>query len=129
VDELGDAVVRIDPDTDRVEDRIQVDRPTAVAADDTGVWVTSETNDRLQRFDPVDGRTLRTFGPEDGIPDGPTVIALAGNGVWVGSDLEASVVRLDPDAGGLDRLRIGGITGGIVVDGGGDVWLTIRAQV
>ena len=129
VNELGNTVVRIEPDTNRVTDRIQVDRPTAVAADDTGVWVTSEKNDRLQRFDPGDGRTLRTFGPEDGIPDGPTLVALAPDGVWVGSDLVAAVIRVDPEAGALDRLRTGGITGGIAVDEAGNVWLTVRAQV
>jgi class 3 adenylate cyclase/streptogramin lyase len=128
VNELGDTVVRIDPQTNEVADRIQVDAPTAVAADDSGLWVTSEANDQVHRFDPVGRRTVRTFQYADGIPDGPTTIATGPSGVWVGSDLETVVVRIDPDTNAVDPLRLGGITGGLAVDGNGDVWVTVRAQ-
>jgi streptogramin lyase len=128
VNELGDTVVRIDPDTNEVADRIGVDAPTAVAADGSGLWVTSEANDQVHRFDPVGRRTVRTFQYADGIPDGPTTIVTGPNGVWVGSDLETVVVRIDPDTNAVDPLRLGGITGGLAVDGNGDVWVTVRAQ-
>jgi class 3 adenylate cyclase/streptogramin lyase len=128
VNELGDTVVRIDPQTNEVADRIQVDAPTAVAADDGGLWVTSEANDQVHRFDPVGRRTVRTFQYADGIPDGPTMIVTGPSGVWVGSDLETVVVRIDPDTNAVDPLRLGGITGGLAVDGNGDVWVTVRAQ-
>jgi class 3 adenylate cyclase/streptogramin lyase len=128
VNELGDTVVRIDPQTNEVAGRIQVDAPTAVAADGSGVWVTSEANDQVHRFDPVGRRTVRTFQYADGIPDGPTTIVTGPNGVWVGSDLETVVVRIDPDTNAVDPLRLGGITGGLAVDGNGDVWVTVRAQ-
>ena len=128
VNELGDTVVRIEPDTNEVADRIQVDAPTAVAADDGGLWVTSEANDQVHRFDPVGRRTVRTFQYADGIPDGPTTIVTGPSGVWVGSDLETVVVRIDPDTNAVDPLRLGGITGGLAVDGNGDVWVTVRAQ-
>jgi len=126
VNELGDAVIRIDPETNEVVDRIQVETPTAVAADDSGVWVTSETLDRVHRFDPVGRRALRTFQYADGIPDGPTTIAIGPSGVWIGSDLESVVARIDPETNAVDRLRLGGITGGMAVDGNGDVWVTVR---
>jgi virginiamycin B lyase len=128
VNELGDTVVRIDPDTNEVAGRIQVEAPTAVAADGSGVWVTSEANDQVHRFDPVGRRTVRTFQYADGIPDGPTTIVTGPSGVWVGSDLETVVVRIDPDTNAVDPLRLGGITGGLAVDGNGDVWVTVRAQ-
>jgi class 3 adenylate cyclase/streptogramin lyase len=129
VNELGDTVIRIDHETNEVVARIQVDAPTSVAADDSGVWVTSETNDRVHRFDPVDGRALRTFQHADGIPDGPTVIVIGPSGAWVGSDLESAVARIDPETSAVDRLQLGGITGGLAVGGQGDVWVTVRAQL
>jgi streptogramin lyase len=125
---LGDTVIAIDPEGNKVTDRIQVEEPTAVAADDTGVWVTSETHDLVHRFDPADTRALRTYQAADGIPDGPTSIVVGPSGVWVGSDLDEAVVRIDPGTNAIDRLRLGGITGGMAVDEGGDVWVTVRAQ-
>ena len=128
VNELGDTVVRIDPETNGVADRIQVEAPTAVAADDSGVWVTSETLDRVHHLDPVDGRALRTYQAADGVPDGPTAVAIAPSGVWVGSDLDTAVARIDTETHTIDRLRLGGITGGIAVGGNGEVWVAIRAR-
>jgi streptogramin lyase/tRNA A-37 threonylcarbamoyl transferase component Bud32 len=126
--ELGDTVVRIDPETNEVaEPRIQVESPFAVAADDRGVWVTSELNDRVVRFD-VDGRTLRTYQTDDGVLDGPTAIVIAPDGVWFGSVLESAIARLDPETDAIDRVAIDGITGGMVVDASGDVWVAVRAQ-
>jgi serine/threonine-protein kinase len=127
--ELGDTVVRIDPETNEVADRIQVEGPTAVAADGSGVWVTSEANDRVHQFDPVGGRALRTYEQADGIPDGPTTIVIGASGVWIGSDLASTVARIDPETNEVDRLPLGGITGGMAVDGNGDVWVTVRAQL
>jgi class 3 adenylate cyclase/streptogramin lyase len=129
VNELGDTVIRIEAGSNEVVDRIQVDSPTAVAADDSGVWVTSEANDRVHRFDPVGGRTMRSFQHADGIPDGPTAIVTGPNGAWVGSGLETAVVRIDPSTNAIARLPLGGITDGLAVDGNGDVWVTVRAQL
>ena len=125
--ELGDTVVRIDPATDEVDARIPVEGPTGVAAGDSGIWVTSETLDRVHRFDAADGRALQTYQQEDGILDGPTVIALGPSGVWIGSDLESAIARIAPGATTVERLALDGIAGGLVVDGSGDVWVTIRA--
>ena len=128
VNELGGNVVRIDPETNEVAGRIDVESPTAVAADDSGVWVTSEANDRVHHFDAA-GRALQTLQHSDGILDGPTAIVIGPSGVWIGSDLETAVARIDPETNAVDRVALGGITGGMAVDGNGDVWVTIRAQV
>jgi streptogramin lyase/predicted Ser/Thr protein kinase len=128
VNELGETIVRIDHDRNEVVSTFQVDAPTAVAADDSGIWATSETLDRVHHLDPVDGRALRTYQAVDGVPDGPTAIAIAPSGVWVGSDLDTAVARIDPESDTIDRLLLGGITGWIAVDGRGDVWVTVRAQ-
>jgi streptogramin lyase/tRNA A-37 threonylcarbamoyl transferase component Bud32 len=126
--ELGDTVVRIDPETDEVTGQgIQVDSPTAVAADESGVWVTSELNDRVHHFDPA-GRPFRTFDHDDGVLDGPTAIVIAPTAVWIGSNLETAIASMDPRSGRIDRVAIDGITGGIAVDANGDVWVAIRAQ-
>jgi serine/threonine protein kinase len=127
VNELGDTVLRIDPETNEVANRIPVDSPTEVAADDSGVWVTSQANDTVQRFDPA-GRPLGTLQHADGILDGPTAIVVGPSGVWIGSDLEASIARIDPTTGTVDRVALGGITGDLVVDVDGDVWVAVRAQ-
>jgi streptogramin lyase/predicted Ser/Thr protein kinase len=126
VNELGDNVVRIDPDTNEVAGRIDVESPTAVAADDSGVWVTSEANDRVHHFDAA-GRALQTLQHSDGILDGPTAIVIVPSAVWIGSDLETAVARIDPETSAVDRVALGGITGGMAVDGNDDVWVTIRA--
>ena len=126
--ELGDTVVRIDPETNEVVDRIQVESPTAVAADASDVWVTSEINDRVVRFDAADGRTLRTYQTADGVLDGPTAIVIAPDGVWFGSVLDSAIARLDLETDAIDRIAIDGITGGMVVDANGDVWVAVRAQ-
>ena len=93
VNELGENVIRIDPETNEVAGRIDVESPTAVAADDSGVWVTSEANDRVHHFD-ADGRALQTLQHSDGILDGPTAIVIGPTGVWIGSDLETAVARI-----------------------------------
>jgi streptogramin lyase/predicted Ser/Thr protein kinase len=126
VNELGDMVIRIDAETNEEAGRIQVEAPTAVAANDSGVWVTSETHDRLHHFE-LDGRALQTYQTTDGIPDGPTAIVIAPSGVWVGSDLESAVARIDQETNAVDRLPLGGIAGGLAVNGNGDVWVTVRA--
>jgi streptogramin lyase len=128
VNELGETIVRIDSETNEIASTFQVDAPTAVAADDSGIWATSETLDRVYRLDPVDGRAIRTYQAADGVPDGPTAIVIAPGGVWVGSDLETALARIDPESNTIDRLRLGGITGWIAIDGGGDVWVTVRAR-
>jgi len=129
VNELADTVIRIDPESNEVVNRIQVDSPTAVAADDSGVWVTSESNDRVHRFDPAGQRAIQTFQHADGIPDGPTAIVIGPSGAWVGSGLEPAVARIDPETRTVDRLPLGGITGGMAVDGNGDAWVTVRAEL
>ena len=99
-------------------------RPTTAASGST-----SEANDRVHHFDPVDGRALRTYQHgRRASPTGRRRSSIAPSGVWVGSDLETAVARIDPETNTIDRRRSGGITGGMAVDANGDVWVTVRAQ-
>jgi DNA-binding beta-propeller fold protein YncE len=61
-----------------------------VTADDRGVWVSSNANDSVVRFDRKTGTTIQTLSLEagDGIPNGPTTILATSSGVWLASDLE-----------------------------------------
>jgi streptogramin lyase len=129
VNELGDTVVRIDPETNEVNPRVQVTQPTAVAAGDAGVWVTSHGTDTVTRIDPASGTTKQTLTlGEDGIPDGPTTIVLAPGGVWIASDLDQVVVRVDPATNQVaERLAVAGVAEGMAVDTNGGVWVTVHA--
>ena len=60
--------------------------------------------------------------------DGPTAIVIARDGVWFGSVLTSAIARLDPETDAIDPVAIDGITGGMVVDANGDVWVAVRAQ-
>ena len=42
--------------------------------------------------------------------------------------LESAIARLDPETDAIHRVAIDGITGGMVVDANGDVWVAVRAQ-
>jgi streptogramin lyase len=42
--------------------------------------------------------------------------------------LESAIARLDPQTDAIERIAIDGITGGMVVDANGHVWVAVRAQ-
>jgi streptogramin lyase len=71
---------------------------------------------------------VRTFDTADGVLDGPTAIVIARSAVWIGSDLELAVARIDPETNAIERIAVDGITGGMVVDDDGGVWVAVRAQ-
>jgi YVTN family beta-propeller protein len=82
-DANGGAVWRIDPDTDRARDSVQVSHPIAVAADRKEVWVAS-TDGTVVRIDPNSSPpTVAGVIHVGGTPAGLTV----GEGrVWVSID-------------------------------------------
>jgi len=130
VNDLAGTVSRIDPATDEVVDTFTVDAPYAVAADDRGVWVSSNANDSLVRFDPVTGTTIQTLSLEGGhgIPNGPTTIALSEDWIWLASNLDPVVVRIDPATNQvIGSLDVAGIADGMAVDETGNVWVTVHA--
>ena len=71
---------------------------------------------------------MRTFHHADGILDGPTAIVIAPSAVWIGSDLDSGRSDRSGDATRSTGFALDGITGGMAVDGNGDVWVTVRAQ-
>jgi streptogramin lyase len=77
----SDELVRLDPDTGRVEGTpVPIPgRPTAIAADNNEVWVAREKDDAVTRIDARTGRPL----DEIGTAAHPISVALTRNTVWV----------------------------------------------
>ena len=89
----SDALVRIDPRTDRVAASIQIGIDAwYLAASPTAVWATDFYRDTVVHVDPVAGRVVATI---TGLPYGPSGIAIAGDSVWVASSRADVVSRID----------------------------------
>ena len=58
----NDAVLRIDPETNRVADRIPVDSPMGVAFGFGSAWVTDATSGTVLRVDPATGEVVARIG-------------------------------------------------------------------
>ena len=54
--------------------------------------------------------------------------AMVGGDRAVFERLEPAIARLDPQTDAIDRVAIDGITGGMVVDANGELWVAVRAQ-
>jgi DNA-binding beta-propeller fold protein YncE len=54
----GDVVLRVDPETNRVVDRIPVDSPSGLAFGHGSVWATSAGHGTVSRIDPQTGRVV-----------------------------------------------------------------------
>ena len=90
----GDVVLRIDPQTNRVVDRIPVDPPTGLAFGHGSVWATSAGYGTLTRIDPETGEVEAKIEVGRGAVD---VAADEGSGaVWVAG------LYLPKDYGGYD---------------------------
>jgi hypothetical protein len=77
-----DVVLRVDPQTKRVVDRIPVDLPAALAYGHGSVWVTSGNYGTLSRIDPQTGEVVAKIDVDRGAVD---VAADESSGaVWVG---------------------------------------------
>jgi serine/threonine protein kinase len=128
VNSLGGTVERIDWATGEVSQTIAVDGPSYLAADDSGIWVTSEPNDTVTHFDP-DGTTISLLSHERGIPNGPSVVAMAAGSAWVASNIDHEVVQIDPKTDQvIESIPTAGIVSGMAEGDGGDLWMTLRAS-
>jgi DNA-binding beta-propeller fold protein YncE len=129
--EDSDLVLRVDPETNRVADRIPLDSPpTSLAFGHGSVWVTSSGRGTLSRIDPRTGEVTAEIEVGRGAAD---VAADGGSGdVWVacwgGTEPEHNQLsRVDPEADRVvaqipivEHARYGGPQG--VAVGEGAVW-------
>jgi YVTN family beta-propeller protein len=116
---VRDALVRLDPRTDRIAARIVVHSPAGAAAAGGSVWVSDAEDGMLTR---IDARTNRTVAR---VPVGaePTSVALAGGFAWVVNSGEGTVSQVDT----LTNRLVGTIPVGVhpydLSAGAGAVWI------
>ena len=114
-------VLRIDPDTKSVEDRIVVgNSPSGLAGGEGGLWVTSSAGGgTVSEINPDANRVVQTIS----VGNGPRGVAVGGRAVWVANSLDGTVARIDPKAGVVTRrITVGGTPSALAV-GGGVVWV------
>jgi YVTN family beta-propeller protein len=121
------AVVRIDPRTDRVQATISIPQGCGaeMVATDDAVWVANGGGDgcatAVYRIDPRTNTVAQTI-PMDGDTG---MLALGPGGLWFGSS-PATLGRIDPAAGAVTgRMEIPGAPFGAAV-AGGSVWISDR---
>lgn len=131
-DESGeddDAVLRIDPSTNEVVDRISVGLdPNGVSAAEGAVWVANSGDDTVSRIDPDTNQVTDTVG----VGAEPVAVAVGEGAVWVANRNGRTVSRIDPAINEVtDTITVGNSpSGGGVVGpwdlaiGEGAVWVT-----
>jgi virginiamycin B lyase len=124
-------VVRVDPDTRDVTDRISIaarpagdaPSPFAIAATSRAVWVLNGNTATVTQIDP------RTRGVVTTIPIGvdrvPADIAATGGTAWVANS-DGSLSRVDSRATAAKSIRIGESLERVAADGD-RVWITTTA--
>ena len=124
------SVLRLDPDTNRVTDRLTLARageaapmPAAIAATADAVWVLNRNTATVTRIDPD------TRGIADVVPIGtervPNAIAGARSALWVAND-DGTLARIDAATNAVKWLRIGESLRELAVDGS-RVWVASAA--
>jgi len=98
----GDVVLRVDPETNRVVDRVPVDSPSSLAFGHGSVWVTSAGYGTVSRIDPQTGEAAAKIEVGRGAVD---IAADERSGaVWVaGLNLSEDYVEYDPPEYSEDR--------------------------
>ena len=116
-------VVRIDPATNRVADRIEPGGAiVALAAGFGSVWAVDIFGDRLLRIDPATNEVVATT-QVGALPAG---VAVGSGSVWVTSHVDRSVTRVDPESGRVvstTRLDWSEIWPGAIAAGPGGIWV------
>ena len=118
----GDGLLsRIDPETDKVAETLQVEPDSAgVAVGFGSVWVSSNRNNIVQRIDPDKGRAVATVE----VGEGPRFLAIGEEAVWVINQLSGTVSRIDPNSDVVTtEIDVGDpFAGGDIAAGNGFVW-------
>jgi hypothetical protein len=124
-------VLRIDPATDAVTDRVAlVSRPgegaplpTRIAASAGAVWVLSRNTATVTRIDPQT-RGVAAVVPI-GVDRSPNEIAASGQAAWVANE-DGTLSRIDQTATSADSLWVGGAVREVAV-AAGRVWVATSA--
>ena len=122
-DEAGDRVFRVDPQTDRVTQVINVGTgPTSLAVGLGSVWVANSLDGTVSRIDPQTNTVKGTVA----VADGAGAVTVGGGGVWVSRQYTGTVARIDPVTDAVTRtVRVGNRPQGLAV-ASGQVWVGAR---
>ena len=120
----GDVVIKIDPRTNRVVDRIPVDPPTGLAFGHGSVWATSASYGTVSRIDPQSGKVVAKIKVGRGVGDIAT--DESSGAVWVANEqggwLRKRLTRVDPETNRVAEMS-SRADGGVAV-GEGAVWVS-----
>jgi streptogramin lyase len=100
----GDVVLRIDPETNRVVDRIPVDSPTGLAFGRGSVWVTSAGHGTLSRIDPRTGEVAAKIEVGRGAVD--IAVDESSGEVWVAGIYLAEDYSGDSSQGNSEHNKL-----------------------
>jgi DNA-binding beta-propeller fold protein YncE len=124
------SVVRIDPDSNHVTDRLPLARaddaapvPSAIAASADAVWVLNRNTASVTRIDP-DTRAI-TAVIAIGAERVPNAIAAGPGTLWVAND-DGTLSRIDAASNTVTSLRVGESLREVAVDGS-RVWVATAA--
>jgi DNA-binding SARP family transcriptional activator/ABC-type transport system substrate-binding protein len=92
-DAANDRVLRLDPQTHRIEDRIPVGRnPSGIVASSRSVWVANTGGRTVSQILPDSGAVVATVP----VGNAPVAIASGAGAIWVADADDGTVTRIDP---------------------------------
>jgi branched-chain amino acid transport system substrate-binding protein len=105
--------------------------PVAVAVGEGAVWVLNGNTQTVSKVDKELGGVTETIPL--GIGRNPSDIAAGAGAVWVANTGSGTLARIDPTTNSVTTVPLGNSPTGVVVGGGGNVWVSVlpgfRARV
>ncbi len=124
LDANHDALIRIDPATNKAGTRVLVPVGSTAAAVGFGsVWVTTAGGSSVERVDPATGQVTATVR----VHAEPRFLATGEGAVWVLNQSDGSVSRINPDTSQVTATIAVNVPGdgGCIAAGEGGVWVTM----
>jgi YVTN family beta-propeller protein len=117
----GGSVVRIDPDTHQVQQRITVGSgPLGVAVSGNDVWVANAQEGSVSRVSAETNAVLQTVT----VGNAPTGVAVGDGKIWVTNADDGTISQLDAHSGKRERTISAGSPVHGIAYGGGKLWVT-----
>jgi YVTN family beta-propeller protein len=124
----ANSVAVLDPLTGRLVGDVPVgQRPVAIAADESAVWVANADDETVSRIDPHTRKVVATIGVGADVSD----VAVGFGAVWVADGNDGTVTRIDPKSNGPAGVLSVGRRNSLepnpvfsIAAGLGSVWIT-----
>lgn len=118
-------LLRIDPERQRVVDRIRIGgSPHAIAVAGNDVWVTDPVDAAVLRVDPDRGEVITRVAMTGGATD----LAIGAGSIWVTNNSEGTVTQVDLRDGSIVRTITVGERPTAIVEGDGAIWVANSAS-